>query len=76
MLVSDGVLIHYGFQAVAPTMAGCCCQNLNPKKEFLIFSTEIPLFTFIGNTRISFFLLLVVDPGSHLVASLLGFFLL
>lgn len=46
MLVSDGVLVHYKFQAVAPTLTGCCCQNLNPKKEFLFFFFNNQRFLF------------------------------
>lgn len=69
MLVSDGVLDH-GFQTVVPPP----CQNLNPEKEFPISSLEIGDFPFhLYRKYQDFFLLLVVDPGSHLVASLLGF---
>lgn len=70
MLVPDGVLEH-GFQAVAPPP----CQNLNPEKEFPISSVEIRDFPFHLHRKYWDFLLLlvVVDPGSHLVTSLLGF---
>lgn len=75
--VSDGVLVHCGFQTVPPHPGWVLLPEPKPRKGISYFFSRnwrFSLFTCVGNTRI-FFFPLVVDPGSHLVASLLGFFL-